>query len=430
MKFSLKENLLLGGATAATQIEGGDKNNNWYRFAKEGKIHDGTTPYDAGGHYKRVEEDTAIMASLGLKVYRMGIEWSRIEPKQGEFSEEALAHYRSEIEGLIKAGIRPMLTLHHFTNPLWFEDMGGFTHKDSPDIFLNFAEKVIDYLGDLVSDYITINEPNVYSTNSLFYGTWPPEKKSLSALIKAYSNLTACHIRAYKMIHEKRAALGHKKEETLVSFANHLRVFAPKNPKNVFHRLSASLTAYLFQTCLTRSFMEGKCFFPVLRRRGVKRGKYYDFIGVNYYSRSTVSGIADGTRENCPKNDLGWEIYHDGLIEISNDLYEKYKAPIFVTENGTCDNTDAFRSLFIYDQLKAISETDNHIERYYHWSIFDNFEWREGESSRFGLVHVDYRTEERTVKKSGHFYADIIKNGGVTDEAYDKYVKDEKYNIK
>ncbi len=428
MKLKLKDGLSLGAATAATQIEGGDENNNWARFAQEGKIYDETTPTNACDHYNRWREDIDLMAEVGIKVYRFGIEWSRIEPIRGSFDKSALDHYREEIEYMIEKGIRPMLTLHHFTNPLWFEDMGGFTGPESVDIFLNFAERVIDCLGDIVDDYITLNEPNVYATNSLFYGTWPPEKKSLSALIKAYSNFTACHIRAYNMIHEKRQKMGKSREETLVSFANHLRVFAPKNPRNPLHRISSRLTEYLFQGALTKALMTGKCCFPVLKRRGVKKGKYYDFIGINYYSRSTVSGISDGTRENCFKNDLGWEIYHEGLIEISNNLSDKYNAPVFVTENGTCDNNDRFRPLFIYDQLRAISESENRIERYYHWSFMDNFEWREGESARFGLVHIDYKTQERTVKNSGKLYKSIIENNGVTDEAYSEYIEKLSYH--
>ena len=421
MKFTLKKDLLLGAATAATQIEGGDENNNWARFAREGKIYDKSTPVRACDHYRRFREDIDLMADMGIEIYRFGVEWSRIEPSEGVFDVEVIEHYREEIEYMISRGIRPMLTLHHFTNPLWFEDMGGFTNKKSVDIYMRFAERMIDAVGDLVEDYVTINEPNVYATNSLFYGTWPPERKSLSALVKAFSNMTACHIRAYEMIHRKRAEMG--KAPTRVSFANHLRVFAPKNERNLWHRFSAKATAWLFQGAITRAMMTGKCTFPVRRAKGVKRGKYYDFVGINYYSRSTVSGISDGVREGCDRNDLGWEIYHEGLIELSSELGKKYGAPVFVTENGTCDNTDAFRPLFVYDQLKLISETDNPIERYYHWSFLDNFEWREGESARFGLVRVDYETQMRTVNNSGNLYKSIIENKGVTDDAYDTYVK-------
>ena len=119
MKFKLKEGLLLGSATAATQIEGGDSNNNWARFASEGKIKDGSTPLRADDHYNRFREDIELMAKMGLRIYRFGIEWSRIEPERGKYSEEAIAHYREEIEYMISLGIKPLLTIHHFTNP-WF----------------------------------------------------------------------------------------------------------------------------------------------------------------------------------------------------------------------------------------------------------------------------------------------------------------------
>ena len=425
MKFKLKEGLLLGSATAATQIEGGDENNNWARFAKEGKVKDGSSPVTADDHYNRFISDIDLMADMGLQIYRFGIEWSRIEPQRGEYSDEAIAHYRREIEYMISKGIKPLLTIHHFTNPLWFEDMGAFENKHSPEIFLTLVKKVVESFGDIVSEYITINEPNVYAVNSLLWGYWPPEKKSMTSLVRALSNMTAAHVMAYNYIHAKRTEMGYF--DTKVSFANHLRVFAPKNTKNPIHRIASSLSDYLFQGAVTDAMMTGRCCFPILRRKGVKKGKYHDFIGINYYSRSTVSGLSDGVRENCYINDLGWEIYHEGLIELSNKLAKKYGGEVYVTENGTCDNTDSFRSRFIYDQLKIVSETPNPITRYYHWSFMDNFEWREGERERFGLVHIDYQTQERKVKDSGIFYSAIIRDGGVSEESFEKYVKNLQY---
>lgn len=426
MKFKLKEGLLLGSATAATQIEGGDKNNNWARFAAEGKVKDGSSPITADDHYNRFREDIDLMADMGLQIYRFGIEWSRIEPAQGQYSDEAIAHYRQEIEYMLSKGIKPLLTIHHFTNPLWFEDMGGFEETKSPEIFLSFVKKVVESFGDIVSEYITINEPNVYATNSFLWGYWPPEKKSVFSMIDVFSNMTAAHILAYNYIHAKRAEMGYN--DTKVSFANHLRVFAPKDEKNVIHRMASRAAEYLFQGAVTHAMMTGRLRFPVvLPRKGIKKGKYYDFIGINYYSRSTVSGLADGVREDCYKNDLGWEIYHEGLTQLSNKLSAKYGGEVYVTENGTCDNSDTFRSRFIYDQLKLISEEQNPITRYYHWSFLDNFEWREGERERFGLVHVDYKTQERTVKSSGKLYSAIIRDGGVSDESFELYVKDSQY---
>ncbi len=419
--WKLKDGLLLGAATAGAQIEGGDDNSNWARFSSEGKIADGSSILRACDHYNRWREDYDLMAKMGIKIYRFGIEWSRIEPRRGEFSDEAIAHYREEIEYMVSLGIKPLLTLHHFTHPLWFEDLGGFTAAESVDLFMEYVMVAISAFGDIVSEYITINEPNVYCTNSLFYGTWPPEKKSIGALVNAFSNMTVCHIRAYEYIHKARREMGFS--DTRVSFANHLRVFAPKNPYNPIHKICSALTEWLFQGAITKAMMTGKCRFPVMRRGGIKKGRYYDFIAINYYSRSTVSGISDGVRDDCFKNDLGWEIYHEGLIELSRKMSKKYGAPIYVTENGTCDNDDSFRPRFIYDQLRLISEGDTAIERYYHWSFMDNFEWREGESSRFGLVHINYETGERTVKKSGELYSRIIHDGGVSEDAYKEFVE-------
>lgn len=430
MKFKLKENLLLGTATAATQIEGGDDNNNWAQFAEEGKVDDGTSPVRACDHYNRWREDIDLMADMGMQIYRFGIEWSRIEPYQGDFREDVLEHYREEILYMKERGIKPLLTLHHFSNPLWFEEEGGWTNPASVDIFISFADRVIDCLGDVVDEYITINEPNVYCLNGYFYGIWPPEQKSIVAYSKALSNMAAAHVKCYQLIHNKRAEMGKAREETLVSFANHLRVFAPKSYSNPWHVFCARFMEHMFQGAVTEAMMRGKCTYPIMRRAGIERGRYYDFIGINYYSRSTVSGIANGVVEDCYKNDLGWEIYHDGLIDLTDLLSMEYgfEYPIYVTENGTCDNTDSFRSRFIYDQLKLISETDNRIERYYHWSFTDNFEWREGESARFGIVHLDYETQKRTVKNSGRLYSDIIKNQGVTDEAYKAFVEPSQYH--
>ena len=143
MIFRLKENLLLGSATAATQIEGGDENNNWARFAAEGKIKDGSTPVRADDHYNRFREDIDLMGKMGLRIYRFGIEWSRIEPERGVYSDEAIAHYREEIEYMISKGIQPLVTIHHFTNPIWFEDMGAFENENSPEIFLSFVKSPV-----------------------------------------------------------------------------------------------------------------------------------------------------------------------------------------------------------------------------------------------------------------------------------------------
>lgn len=158
-------------------------------------------------------------------------------------------------------------------------------------------------------------------------------------------------------------------------------------------------------------------------------GEYADFIGVNYYTRSTVSGLADGVQEDCRKNDLGWEIYPEGIVRCTEKLLKVLNRPVWVTENGTCDNSDAFRARYICEHLKALCDSGLPVERYYHWCFCDNFEWLEGQSARFGLVHVDYGTQERTVKDSGRFYAEASAAGGVTEALFEKYAAGEDYHF-
>ena len=419
MEFQLKPGFLLGAASAATQIEGGDQNNNWYDWYRRGYIKDEADPSAATDHYARWREDLTLMGGMGIQCYRMGIEWSRVEPADGVFDEAAIAHYREEIQELRDRGIRPLLTLHHFNNPLWLEERGGFANRDNITCYLLYVRKMVESLGDLVNEYITINEPNVYAFNSYFQGIWPPGRKNFFEMSQVMTNLAAAHIEAYGLIRKTRLQMGYK--DTKVGFANHLRIFAPKDPANPVHRFWASRTEQLFQGSLTRAMCLGRTSFPIGDHPSIVPGRYCDFHGVNYYTRSTVSGPADGTAAGCPVNDLGWEIYPEGIVEAARKVYDLLPRPIYITENGTCDNEDRFRARYIAEHLQAISASDLPIERYYHWCFCDNWEWVEGFSARFGLVRVDFDTQERTVKRSGDFYRRVIQEGGVSEELYQAF---------
>jgi beta-glucosidase len=428
MEFSLKKGMLLGVSTAATQIEGGVLDTNWHDFYRSGGIKDNTDPATGNDHWIYWQEDTELLSQMGMQIYRFGIEWARIVPEPGKIDEEAVSRYRQELLALKERNIRPMMTIHHFTNPMWFENKGGWTKRENLKDYLDLVELAVDRVGDLVSDYITINEPNVYATNSYFFGTWPPMEKSFSKTLAVMENMAYCHIRAYKIIHEKRSAMGFT--DTMVGAANHLRVFAPQNEKNLWHRVCAALTEKLFQSILLEAMINGKFKFPLKNFGHLPKGEYSDFHGLNYYSRSTVSNIGDGVRENCPKNDLDWEIYPKGIEECAAMLYSKLPRPIWVTENGTCDNNDRFRSRYLYEHLKVVSESALPFERYYHWCFCDNFEWAEGNWAKFGLVSVDAQTRKRTVKKSGEFYSQIICRGGVDQDLYDTYVANVEYDVR
>jgi len=427
MSLQFPENLQLGVASAATQIEGGDKNNSWYDWYKKGRIKDGADPSVADMHYERYEEDAQLMHGMGIGHYRLGLEWARLEPEPGKFDETAFAHYRDELILLKKLGIRPLLTLHHFTNPLWFEQMGAFEHPDSVSIYLRFVRKAVEEFGDLVSEYITINEPNVYAVFGWFMGDWPPGKKSFGLTLRVMNRLCECHIKAYGLIHGIRKGMGY--DDTMVSYAHHMRVFVPKTPRNLWHRISTGLMKRIFQDCYSKTFLTNRACWPLRSVKGAGRGLFCDFHAVNYYTRSAVSGFTEGYLPSVPVNDLGWEIYPEGIVQCPKELDALAPLPIYITENGTCDNTDAFRSRYLYEHLKALSESGLPVLRYYHWCFTDNFEWVEGFSARFGIVHVDYDTQKRTVKRSGAFFSKMIKNRGVTQEMWDEYCNVE-YNVK
>lgn len=427
MRLQLPKGFLLGASSAAAQIEGGEVGSSWNDWYHRGKIKDGSDPATADDHWNRWREDCALMAGLHLPIARIGVEWARIMPARGVVNEAAIERYRAELRYLKKLGVQPLLTIHHFSNPMWFEKMGAFTKRENLGEFLAFARLCAERFGDLVSDWITINEPNVYALNGYFYGTWPPGHKHFSETFTVMENLAYCHIQCYTMLHETRTRMGFS--DTKVGFANHLRVFEPENAKSSVQSAIAKTVAWLFQGAISEAMTTGVFRLPLHNHWKLPAGEYCDFHGVNYYSRSTISGFADGVRKNSPRNDLGWEIYPEGIAQCAALLDRLLKRPIWVTENGTCDQHDTFRARYIYEHLKVIVQSGLPFERYYHWCFCDNFEWLEGESARFGLVNVDYATQTRTIKRSGTFYADIIENGGVTEEAYNCYVRGEVYRV-
>ncbi|MGD7706263.1 glycoside hydrolase family 1 protein [Microlunatus sp. Y2014] len=417
--FSLGD-LALGVSTAATQIEGGDRNNNWYDWAQRGHIKDRSSPDTAGNHWEVWASDIELLDELGIRHYRMSIEWSRLEPLQGQHDPVALQHYRAELTELRRRGIRPLVTLHHFSHPSWFESIGGFEHADGVTHFLRHVRYVVTELADLVQDWITINEPNVYVTGSYFTGLWPPGTHNWASVVRVFNRLATAHILAYELIHELQP-------DATVGVAFHLRTFKPALPWSPWHLGLARMLQYLFQEVIAEAMCTGVFPYPLKRPRGISPGKYYDVVGINYYTQSTITRFDDGTAEGVPVNDLGWEIMPAGLVQVARWANRNFPGPIWITENGTCDNHDRFRSRYIHDHLRAIVESELPIERYYHWCFIDNWEWDEGSVPRFGLVHLDHASKARTIKESGRFFAEIIANRGVTETMYDRWVRHQYY---
>jgi beta-glucosidase len=345
----------------------------------------------------------------------MGLEWARIEPQPGQFDPSAIEHYRHELTALRAAGIEPLVTLHHFNNPGWLEERDAWLADDVVAIFLRYVRHVVAQLGDLVDGWVTINEPNVYVTQGHVFGDWPPGNRSISQAMTVMSRLAQAHIRAYQLIHALQPT-------ARVGVAHHLRVFGVAQPWNPLQLLSRSVMRYLFQDAVMEAMAYGRFRAPLRAGRSNKRGRYFDFTGINYYTRSWVDGFWPSTRPGASVNDLGWEIYPAGLTALIDAVAKRYPGPIYITENGTADATDSFRRRYIYDHLAAVAAAVAPVERYYHWCFTDNWEWIEGEVPRFGLVELNYDSQRRTIKNSGRMFADIIAHGGVTDEAYERWV--------
>lgn len=419
--FKLPRSLKLGSATSAVQIEGDIYYSNWLRWSEHHYIFDGSTCAKGANHYNHLEEDIELLKNLGHECYRMSVEWSRIEPKEGYFDAKALRHYRREVELLIQSGIEPMITLHHFSDPIWFEDLGGWQVASNKHYYLRFVEKVIHVLGDLVEYWITFNEPNVYFQGSCIDGTFPPGEKGIDNYFRGSLVMIESHVLAYKLMHQyyKESI----KKPVKVGVAHHLAYFTLDKKPHWWETIAIKFLNRYFHDFYLEGMTYGNILAPFHIPR-LKKGHYSDFIGINYYARHIVRATPHietlytmiEPMKGGFYNDLGWEIYPEGLYYFGKIIYKHYGLPILITENGTPDSEDDFRADYIRDHLYQVYRLINEgvpITHYYHWSLLDNFEWADGLTPRFGLVEVDYETEKRTVRPSAFLYKDIIESRSV-----------------
>ena len=395
-----------GAATSSYQVEGHNVNADWWPWeARAGKEQSGA----ACRHYELYQQDFDLAAGLNHNAHRLSIEWSRVEPVEGKFSQKELAHYRDVILALKERGIEPIVTLHHFTNPLWFARRGGWLNRSSPEYFLRYVEKVTVALADLVRFWVTINEPMVYVYHSFYLGDWPPQKKSLLKTMSVTGSLVRAHIRAYRLIH----GIYRRKNLTApyVSIAHNVQAFVPGNAS-----FRSRISAYIRDRWYNFAILN-----KLVRRRSL------DFIGINYYTRSLVEPANWGLRsmlvDTCgrstlKKNSMGWDIFPEGLYELLARL-KVYRLPVFILENGICTGDDALRWEFIRGHLKCLAQAMEQgvkVLGYIYWSLLDNFEWDKGFAPRFGLIEVDYGNYQRKARKSAVRFSRVCANGILEDE--------------
>jgi len=404
------ENFYWGAATSAHQVEG-NQNNDWAdwerknakRLVKEAGMYwqkwqqekfpemfeeENYISGVACKHYELFREDFETAKNLGHNAHRFSIEWSRIEPKEGCFDEGAIRHYQKVVNALLELGMEPFVTLYHWTLPLWFCRKGGWLNKRSPIYFERYVRKVSSALKG-IRFFITINEPNIYASQSYLKGSWPPQKKNFFLYKRVLNNLVKAHCQAYSVIKKINSQIQ-------VGIAKNIVYFEAVND-NLVNSFLKKLSDYFFNLWFLN-----------------KIKNYQDFIGLNYYSHNRID-FGFNKNKNKLVSDLGWEIYPKGIY-FALKLASKFKKPIFITENGVADKEDKIRSWFIENHLlwvgRAIGEGIN-VKGYFYWSLLDNFEWDKGFWPRFGLVEVDYKTQKRKIRPSALVYKKIIEQNSL-----------------
>jgi len=422
MRQSFPKNFLWGTATSSHQVEGDNKFNDWWQWESQGKIKNGERSGDACDHFNQFEEDFELAKKLNQNTHRFSLEWSRIEPAEGEFNESAIYHYRKVLESLVRHNLKPMVTLNHFTLPLWIAQKGGWENPEILVWFNRFVRKCVKHFGDLVPFWITINEPMVLFFQSYQMGHWPPGKKGGLKHKKVVQHLIKAHGQAYRTIHEEMDRNNWKGQ---VGLAVYHRVFHPFRPNFILDRWAAKLRDYLFNTLFLKAIDTGIISMPFafqMKEESLKGT--WDFIGLNYYTREHVKfsltnvnklfGV-EVLREQDEKNSLNWEVYPEGIYESLFAL-KKYKKPIYITENGICCEKDKQREQFIISHLKQVQKAIREgvdCRGYFHWSLLDNFEWAEGYGPRFGITHVDRQNQERILRESARLYSEIARTNSI-----------------
>jgi beta-glucosidase len=349
--------------------------------------------------------------SLGHTAHRLSVEWARIEPREGEFDDRAIAHYRQVLLALKDRGITPFVTIWHFTLPLWFSESGGFERTDSPQLFARYAATVVAGLGDLCDHFSTMNEPNVFGSNGWLRGSWPPFKRfSLTDLISITNSGNNFEDKADKRIGNVRAyfkvmkhlaqahnaayaAIKDLSPDTEVSVVKHVIVFdANWNP---FNKLKAGIANY-FWTSLFMNRVTRSC----------------DSIGLNYYFYTKF-----GDTKQWRKTDMDWNFAPDHMYDALMRL-ARYRKPLFVSEGGIADQDDSDRAEYIQRQVAAVwraIQDGADVRGHLYWSLLDNYEWALGFEKRFGLVAINYQTMERKIRPSAYVYKEICESNSVVE---------------
>lgn len=404
--FTLKEELRLGAALEATQCLGGEIESSWIYWWGLGYVRDHASPAVAAQHALHWREDIERMKALGIQEVRLGVDWTRVEPNESDFDEAELSRCREELAALRDAGIRATLVLHHFANPAWFEELGGFARVENLSCFLTYVEHVSASLGDLCSDYVTFAEPNAYAVGGYLGGSWPPGKNDPSACYRVLTHMAQCHVLAYDLLHQMHTAMEYPPCRVGVSLR--AQEYAPANPANPAHRMLCATAERSFDAAF-RAFTLGQIHLPMKYNKYLVPGNYCDFLSVDWRGHTAVAAPSD-LSPGAARSDLGQP---KALLTLLRRLHALAPLPIRVTLAGVDDGE---RVDLLARYLRALSNFPLPVESCCCAPLLDGFELLDGNTRRLGLIHVDFETQERTLKTSAQFLRDLLAARGA-DEA-------------
>jgi beta-glucosidase len=437
MIYKFPHNFLWAAATAAYQVEGawnedGKGESIWDRFSHTlGKIEDGTTGDTACDHYHRYPDDIALMRQLGLKAYRFSIGWARVLPNGlGRINPQGLDFYDRLVDALCAANIEPFLTLYHWDLPQVLQDEGGWENRNTAYAFADYSALVVKRLGDRVKYWTTFNEPSVITFDGNVTGDHAPGNQDPRIAYQVAHNLMVAHGLGAQAI---RGA--NSKVDVGIVLNLWMADPATDSPQDI---AAAEASWNRSETLFLDPIFKGH--YPPAAYESVGENmpkiqdgdlalisQELDFVGINFYSRNLIS--AAQKIEKVPGSEyteMGWEVCAPALrrmlVKINNDYH---LPPIYITENGSAfkdeisadgkihdpRRLDYLKQHFIQTRLAMQDGVD--VRGYFVWSLLDNFEWGHGFTKRFGLVHVDFKTQKRIVKDSGEWYAEVIRNNSV-----------------
>ncbi len=418
-KFRFPKRFLWGVASSAHQVEGGNHNNwsvwelqnaralakaasykqselkVWPEIKKQASTPNNYVSGRAVDHYNRYEEDFEIARKMSLNAFRFSIEWSRIEPEEGRWDAAEIEHYRKYIHELKRRGLEPVMTLYHWTVPVWFAEKGGFEQARNIQYFVRYAEKVLSEIGKDIRLIVTINEPDTVVSHGYYLLEHPPQKRSLWKAFWVYRNL----LKGHKLIYQRAHRISRRFKVGFVKSYSHVVALDDR-------RITRFMVWWNLKTrdSLPLGYV----------------GRHMDFIGVNYYftdayqGRKLIFGAniyheADSDRRT---SDLGWEMYPDNLEPVLIRL-ARWRKPLIVTETGVADVHDRYRKEWLNGTIRAVNnalEKGVKVEGYLYWSLTDNFEWAYGKWPCFGLVGIDYDNDlKRVPRRSALYYAAFVK---------------------